>query len=259
MPRMWVTVLASILRVSMETLDHALDLFSQLAGLATVFMTSRRRVFISQGFHIPPGNRIRYSDLNSSISTATIFFKFGTSLGIAAFQLLQSPIQDGVGMGTPIAPPLVVEDGKPCPVQAPFLPPLRSLFPAGDIVVDQLGDIGVCCRQQIKEQAAVSPLALASAFGLPPAIIFFIICRRGNGGRPGVPWADWAPRRRQRAPSFFFGDGPGWRTRGYDRWACRRSSGRLKPGTRGTFTMPDSMASMSEKSETTQGNKVPSA
>jgi len=29
-------------------------------------------------------------------------------------------------------------------------------------------------------------------------------------------------------------------------------------GTRGTFTMPDSMASMSEKSETTHGNSVPS-
>ena len=29
-------------------------------------------------------------------------------------------------------------------------------------------------------------------------------------------------------------------------------------GTRGTFTMPDSIASISEKSDTTQGNSVPS-
>ena len=29
-------------------------------------------------------------------------------------------------------------------------------------------------------------------------------------------------------------------------------------GTRGTLTMPDSMASIREKSETTQGNNVPS-
>jgi hypothetical protein len=30
-------------------------------------------------------------------------------------------------------------------------------------------------------------------------------------------------------------------------------------GTRGTLTMPDSIASMSEKSETTHGNRVPSS
>ena len=36
---------------------------------------------------------------------------------------------------------------------------------------------------------------------------------------------------------------------------CIESS---ETGTRGTLTMPDSMASISEKSETTQGKSVPS-
>ena len=64
---MWVTVFASQPSVSMETETTHLTCSPSFPGFPMVFMTSRKRSSSVRASGSRPGNRMRYSSLNSSI------------------------------------------------------------------------------------------------------------------------------------------------------------------------------------------------
>src|SRR6266851_2689937 len=76
---MWVTVLASQPSVSMDTLTTHRTGSPSLSFLPTVFITSRRISALSTSSADRPGNRRRYSAVNSSISAAATRLNSGDS------------------------------------------------------------------------------------------------------------------------------------------------------------------------------------
>jgi hypothetical protein len=135
---------------------------------------------------------------------------------------------------------VIAEDG-----QLPDLDdglPADLLFPAGDVVENQLGDVGVVADDDEDRRGDAASAGLDVV--LPEAVILLVV----------------AVETEQRTLQLD----------GELRFAAQRLCfaslfGRSSPvielsatGTRGTLTMPASMASISEKSETTHGKTVPS-
>ncbi len=172
-PRTWVTVLASQPSVSMETLTTHLTCSPSLPALPTVFITSRSRSSSVRSSASRPGKRSRYSALNSSISRAAIFLKSS---------LIASPdsscwLSTRMVFGRCSQPPLLIvvaKDGQLAGLDDGLFADL--LFPAGDVVEDQLGDVGVVADddEDRRRDAARARLGVL----LPQAVILLVVAVR---------------------------------------------------------------------------------
>ena len=131
-----------------------------------------------------------------------------------------------------------------------------DFLPAGDVVEDQLGDVGVVADddEDRRREAAGPCLGVL----LPQAVILLVVAveavERALAARP----AAWARPPIASGLAALLGQ---VLADAQPQVAVGRLLARIESsatGTRGTLTMPASMASISEKSETTQGKSVPS-
>ncbi len=170
-PRTWVTVLASQPSVSIETLTTHLTCSPSLPALPTVFITSRSRSSSVRSLGIAAG------EAGAVFGLELVDFAGGDLLeivahGLAGFELL-AVHQDGVRAVQPGAVAVVVaEDGQ--------LPGLDDrlvadrLFPAGDVVEDQFGDVGVVADDDEHRRRQT---ATAAGLGvlLPQAVVLLVV------------------------------------------------------------------------------------
>ena len=170
MPRTWVTVLASHPSVSIETLTTHRTCSPSLPGLPTVFITSRSRSSSVRLSASRPGNRARYSDLNSSISSAAICLNSGLIASPDSSCSLSIRIVSGRAFHRPSSTLL----------NRASWPGTRTVEPSGrvrshpaDVVEDQLRDVRVVADDDEDGRSLVAgPFRFAL---LPLAIAGFIV------------------------------------------------------------------------------------
>ena len=169
-PRMWVTVLASQPSVSIETLTTHRTCSPSLPGLPTVFITSRSRSSSVRSSASRPGKRARYSALNSSISRAAIFLKSSLIASPDSSCWLSTRMVFG-RCSQPPWPSSLRKSGS-CPAWTIGLV-ADLLLPAGDVVEDQLGDVGVVADddEDGRRDAAGAGLGVL----LPQAVVLLVV------------------------------------------------------------------------------------
>ena len=127
--------------VSIETLTTHLTCSPSLPGLPTVFITSRSRSSSVRFSASRPGKRARYSALNSSISTGGDFLEV-VAHGLARFELLGCP-RGWCSGGAASGPSSSLLKRASWPALHDRRIADQVLLPAGDIIEDQLRDVGV--------------------------------------------------------------------------------------------------------------------
>ena len=182
---MWVTVLASQPSVSIETDTTQLDVLAELPGLPTVFITSRSRSSSVSSSASRPGKRSRYSALNSSISRGGDLLELGAHASPDSSCSLSTRIVFGRCSQRPA--PSTLRNSGSCPAATMVAPSRICLLPAGDVVVDQLGDVGVVADDDEdgrRDAAAPAPRRSAPTGGNTSRS-----CRRGCAARLPARWA----------------------------------------------------------------------
>ena len=197
---MCVTVLASQPSVSIETETTHFTCSPSLPGLPTVFITSRRRSSSVSCSASRPGKRARYSSLNSSISRAAIFLK--SSLIASPDSSCSLSIRMELGRARHCAVLFIAEDGQ-LAGHDDRRAIGQGLLPAGDVVKDHLGNIGVVADHDEHRRG----LAVFAGLGvlLPLAGNTSRSCCKGFEARPQAPPEASARLSMASVPRPFFG------------------------------------------------------
>ena len=121
--------------------DDALDVLAELAGLADGVHDFAEQVFVGEVSASRPGKRARYSALNSSISRAAIFLNSALIASPDSSCSLSTRIV--FGRCSPAAVLLVAEERQAGRELDDRSRSPIGFLPAGDVVEDQLRDVGV--------------------------------------------------------------------------------------------------------------------
>ena len=150
--------------------DHALDVFAELAGLADGVHHFAEQVFVGEAFGVAAG------EADAVFGLELVDFTGGDLLEVVAHRLagfkLLAVHQDRVRAVQPAAVAVVVaEDGQLPGLDDGLLADL--LLPAGDVVEDQLRDVGVVADDD--EHRRRDALGAGLGVLLPQAVILFVV------------------------------------------------------------------------------------
>ncbi len=150
--------------------NDAFDLFAELARFADSVHYLAKQIFVRESSTSRPGNRIRYSVLNSSISSDGDFLEFGAHC-LAGFELLLST-KMVFGRCSPATMSTLLKSGS-LPAQARRFCLGNFPSPILRCIEDEIRDVGVIAYDD-EDRRRQTPVSRFSVL-LPAAVILFVI------------------------------------------------------------------------------------